>query len=174
MLGIRAFRVAVHAGNYWTNYFPAFSWCLGFGLSVTVAPLTTVVMDSVDQDRSGSAWGINNAVARVAGVLAIAVLGIIMVHAFGSRLEHRIEKLGLPDPAVREINRKSLDLAALESPAELNEPQKKAVREAVQESFVFGFRVVTLICLALAVMSAGMAGVMIRLPRPSEARTGHP
>jgi EmrB/QacA subfamily drug resistance transporter len=172
-LGFALFALPSMHGNYWTNYFPAFM-VLGFGLSVTVAPLTTVVMNSVDQDRSGSASGINNAVARVAGVLAIAVLGIIMVHAFGSRLEYSVGKLGLPDPAVREIQSKESRLAALESPAELNEPQKKAVREAVQESFVFGFRVVTLICSALAVISAAMASVMIRLPRPSEAGTGHP
>src|SRR5712671_6901744 len=84
-LGFVLFAVPSVGNNYWKAFFPAIV-VLGFGMAVTVAPLTTVVMNSVRQDRVGAASGINNAVARVAGVLAIAVLGIVMVKAFGSRL----------------------------------------------------------------------------------------
>ena len=63
---------------------------LGFGMAVTEAPLTTVVMNSVNKDQVGAVSGINNTVARIAGVLAIAVLGIVMVKAFGSRLNHSL------------------------------------------------------------------------------------
>src|SRR6266699_2389537 len=81
-------------GSYWRAFFPALA-VLGLGMAVTVAPLTTVVMNSVNHDHVGVASGINNAVARVAGVLAIAVLGIVMVSAFSSRLNAQLEEISL-------------------------------------------------------------------------------
>src|SRR6185369_6069565 len=101
-IGFTAFLLTAHQSSYWKAYFPAFL-VLGFGMSVTVAPLTTVVMSAVDQDRAGTASGINNAVARVAGVLAIAVLGIVMVHTFLPRLESRISKMQLSDQVVSAV-----------------------------------------------------------------------
>ena len=87
--GFVLFALLSAGGNYWKTFFPA-SLLLGLGLAVTVAPLTTVVMGSVDSDHTGAASGINNAVARLAGVLAIAVFGIMMVNTFagwpGSKL----------------------------------------------------------------------------------------
>jgi EmrB/QacA subfamily drug resistance transporter len=159
-VGFVLFALPGTESHYWRDFFPAFV-VLGFGLAVTVAPLTTVVMSSVDQDRAGSASGINNAVSRVAGVLAIAALGIIMVHAFGAKLEQNLASLRLPEPAMHEIKAKETRLAALDPPAELDEASKQAVRLAVQQSFLYGFRWVILICAALAVVSGGVAAVMV-------------
>src|SRR5207302_580784 len=91
-LGFVLFAVPSVGDSYWKTFFPAVV-VLGFGMAVTVAPLTTVVMNSVNQDRVGAASGINNSVARVAGVLAIAVLGIVMVKAFGSRLNRSLARV---------------------------------------------------------------------------------
>src|SRR6202040_1809729 len=115
-LGFVLFAVPSVGDNYWKAFFPAIV-VLGFGMAVTVAPLTTSVMNSVTEDRVGSASGINNAVARVAGVLAIAVFGIVMVKAFSLRLNHNLAYLSLPVGVLHEIQAEETKLAGLQVPS---------------------------------------------------------
>ncbi|HUJ95207.1 MAG TPA: MFS transporter [Terriglobales bacterium] len=143
-------------GSYWRTFLPAIV-VLGLGLAITVAPLTTVVMNSVDQNRMGTASGINNAVARVAGVLAIAVFGIVMVSAFSSRLNSSLAKLSLPPGALHHIQANEIKLAGLQPPVALDARTGSAIKASISEAFVFGFRVVMLICVALSVASAIVA-----------------
>ncbi len=148
-------------GDYWITFFPAIL-ILGFGMAIAVAPLTTAVMNSAGKDRVGTASGINNAVARVAGVLAIAVLGIVMAKAFGSRLDHSLDKLSLPHGILQEIRANEIKLAGLRAPPGLNPASKAAVNKSVGEAFVYGFRIVMVICAALSLGSATAASIMIR------------
>lgn len=141
---------------------------LGFGLAVTVAPLTTVVMDSVDRSRVGTASGINNAVARVASVLAIAVLGIVMVSAFTSRLERGLTGLGLPASTLRELRMQEIKLAGLQVPAGIDASTTAAIRRLVGGAFVFGFRIIMLICAGLSVASTMIVWFMIPKASPDE------
>lgn len=159
-VGLALFAVPGVGDSYWTTFFPAFV-VLGLGMSVSVAPLTTVVMSSVEQDRAGTASGINNAVARVAGVLAVAILGLTMVSMFGERLSSSITGLSLPAEVVRELKAGAVKLGDLKAPAGLDSGAAAGVRAAIQASFVFAFRVVMLICAGLAVVSAGVAWGMI-------------
>lgn len=158
--GFLLFAIPSFAQDYWTSFFPAMI-VLGLGMAVTVAPLTTVVMNSVGEGRVGTASGINNAVARLAGVLAIAVLGIVMVYAFRTRLNHALAHLALPSAIAREVQSNENQLAGLQAPVSLDSATRASVDRFIRESFVFGYRVVLLICAALSVASAAVAWITI-------------
>jgi len=110
--GFLLFAVPSVGASYWKSFFPAFL-VLGLGMAISVAPLTTVVMSSADQNRTGAASGINNAVARVASVLAVAILGIVMVRMFSFSLEHSLSRWVLPPGILQYFIRMRSRLPAL-------------------------------------------------------------
>jgi EmrB/QacA subfamily drug resistance transporter len=159
-VGFVLFAVIPAGSSYWTTFFPAFL-VLGLGMAVTVAPLTTVVMSSVRAEHVGAASGVNNAVARVAGVLAIAVFGIVMVKAFGSRLEKRLENLPLPQNIAHDLRSKEIELAGIEIPQGLDPDTVAATQRAISDAFRLGFRIVLFACAGLSVASAVVAASLI-------------
>lgn len=158
--GFTLFVIPSTGANYWSSLFPGFM-VLGLGMTISVAPLTTVVMNSVEQDRAGTASGINNAVARMAGVLAIAVLGVVMVAAFARSLLHSASMLHLDANVVRYLESNVTKLGNLQVSANLSPQTLSEVRRAITHAFVFGFRIIMLICAALAIASATIAWRMI-------------
>jgi EmrB/QacA subfamily drug resistance transporter len=148
-------------GSYWTTFFPAFV-VLGFGMTLSVAPLTTTVMTAVDRDRSGTASGINNAVARIAGLLAVAVFGIVMVNVFATRLDHRLESIGLPQSARDEVRSDRTKLAALVLPDNIAPEFRNEAQADVSDAFVFAFRIIALCCAALSIASTSVAALFIK------------
>jgi EmrB/QacA subfamily drug resistance transporter len=166
--GFLLFAVPSVGASYWTTFFPAFL-VLGFGMAVTVAPLTTVVMSSVEDERIGIASGINNAIARVAGVLAIAIFGIAIEKAFGHRLEMLLSRLRI-DPAALNIIRSNLvKLGGLDPPSNLDPAMAWQVRADIVQAFVFGFRYIMLVCALLAAASAWIAFRTIPRAAPGQA-----
>lgn len=147
-------------GSYWMTFFPAVV-VLGMGLAVSVAPLTTVVMESVDQDRAGTASGINNAVARVAGVLAIAVFGVVMVAAFSNQLTRHLAAVPIAPDVRAELQANQNKLAALQPPGGLAPASASATESAILASFVSSFRLVMWVCALLALASSATAWRMI-------------
>lgn len=148
-------------GNYWTTFFPAVV-VLGLGMAVSVAPLTTTVMNSVPERRAGIASGINNAVSRAAGLLAIAVFGIVMLQSFERALERRLTTMALEPNARAAILRQENKLAAIEIPPSIEPVARRLVRQAIDESFVNGFRLVMGLGAIFAVSSAASGWLFIQ------------
>ncbi len=159
-VGFALFALPGIGGNYWSTFFPAVV-VLGLGMAVSVAPLTTVVMGAMDQRHAALASGINNAVSRTAGLLAIAVFGILILHAFNSRLDHHLEALEIPTWAQEQVDVQRIKLAGAEVPAGLSSKMSAELERAIDDSFVAGFRLVMLLAAALALASAVTASLMI-------------
>src|SRR5213594_3245930 len=151
--GFALFMLPGVGGSYWTNFFPAIV-LLGLGMAISVAPLTTTVMNSVASNRAGIASGVNNAVARTAGLLAIAVLGIVMLHVFSGALDQRVAQSNLPTSVARSLQMQRTKLAAIAIPEDQDPATRQVTRRAIDESFVSGFRMVMAIGAALAAASA--------------------
>jgi len=164
--GFALFALPGIGAGYWSAWLPAVL-VLGFGMTVTVAPLTTTVMNTLDAGRAGLASGVNNAVSRAAGLLAIALLGIVMSQAFDRTLAQRLNELPLPAPLRAEVAAQRGKLAAIRLPDATPAGERRAVERAVAESFVAGFRRVMALSALLALASSLGAWLTIgRKPRP--------
>jgi EmrB/QacA subfamily drug resistance transporter len=149
-------------GSYWETFFPAVL-VLGLGMAVSVAPLTTVVMNSVDEGRTGSASGVNNAVSQVAGLLALAVFGLLFFRVFSPSLDMGLKRADVSAEVALHIGEQRAKLAAIETP----DPQG---RMAVDESFVASFRVVLWLAAGLAAAASLSAAVILRPEKSSRVR----
>ncbi len=151
-------------GSYWFTFFPAIV-VMSVGMAVTVAPLTTAVMGAVGEGNSGTASGINNALSRTAGLLSIAVMGIVILSIFGTNLTDQLTALHLPAGVQQTVeSQKSrltgINLAGL--------PRQQDLKQAIDQAFLAGFRVVFLICAGLALTGALMAGLLVE-KKPSSS-----
>jgi len=158
--GLALFAVPDVGNGYWVTFFPA-ALVLGFGMTLTVAPLTTTVMQAVDPNAVGVASGVNNAVSSVAGLLAIAGLGMVIAHTFNVEL-HRHLLAANVSPAIAEtVESQRAKLAAIEPPPSASPAMRASIQRAVAAAFVSGFRRVMLIAALLALASAAGAWLMI-------------
>jgi EmrB/QacA subfamily drug resistance transporter len=141
----------------------------GLGLSMTVAPLTTTVLDSVEERHVGVASGVNNAVARVAGLLAIAVLGAVISAQFSSALDEKLAGRPLPaeaSAAIDEAKEQPLS-GGVEGdvPSAVDDELDAAVTDSSESAFGLGM----LIAAGLMALGGAVALIGVRNPeRPLE------
>ncbi len=159
-IGFILFAVPGVGGSYWTTFFPAIL-VLGVGMAVTVAPLTTTVMGAVDSSHSGLASGINNAVSRTAGLLAIAALGIVVFAAFNSSLDSHLASISLSPQVRQAFDAQRIKLAGAEIPNGVSNDTRIVLKNTLNESYVAAFRLAMFICAGLAASSALIAFAMI-------------
>jgi hypothetical protein len=141
---------------------------LGIGLSILVPAITTVALNSVEGSRSGLASAINNAFSQTAGLLAIAVLGVLLFATFGASLNNRLSSLELSLDARQQQEEGKMNLGAVTPPEELKSTLSETVEQAIEEAFVAGYRVVMLIAAAMAAVSAISAALLIESNKPKQ------
>jgi EmrB/QacA subfamily drug resistance transporter len=156
------------ASDYWKSFFPGIV-TFGLGMGLTVAPLSTAVMGSVETHYSGTASGINNAVSRTAGALAIAIVGSIALFLFTGALRDRTASLNITEKARAALQAEAGELGGAAVPAEVGSENMAAAATAIKLAFVDVFRWVMIICAGLAWISAGMAAFLVE-PRLIEKR----
>ena len=141
-------------GSYWTTYLPALV-LLGLGMTISVAPLTTVVLTSVEDSRAGAASGINNAASQVAGLLALAVFAPVFFHVFAPQLSVQLERRQVAGEVRQYVEENRMKLAAIET----NDAQ---ARQAIDHAFVSAFRTIALIAAGLSLASAASAAATMK------------
>jgi EmrB/QacA subfamily drug resistance transporter len=164
-LGTALFAIPMPGEHYWSSVLPGMTvW--GFGMALSVAPLTTTVMRSAGDRYAGAASGINNATARIAGMLAVALLGAAAVGVFRVALDQRLERQQVPVSIRQALQPEAQKLTQARLPPGIDAATRQTLRRALDESFVYSFRVATLIAAATALLSALCAWLTIERAAP--------
>lgn len=161
--------------DYWTSFFPA-ALVVGFGLGIFVAPLTTAVMNAAPSDQTGTASGINNAISRTAGVLAVAILGAVALVSFRAGYVDELRALDLPAEITTALEDDAGNLAGIElddrdDDITLTAAEQDAVQTVIDDAFVDTFQILAFAAAGLAWISALIAFLMVE-PRPQARVTG--
>jgi EmrB/QacA subfamily drug resistance transporter len=153
-------------GQYWGSFFPAIV-VVGVGMGITVAPLSSTVMGALAGEFTGTASGVNNATARIAGVLAVAVLGAVALLLFQGAVARHTAGLDLPAAAQAALREQAANLGQATVPRQVPAGESAAVAESLRRSFVDTYRVIAGACAALAAAGALMGALLVeKHPRP--------
>ena len=150
--------------SYWTSFLPGLL-VLGLGMSITVSPLTTTVMNAVSDEYSGVASGINNALTRVANVFANAIFGALAVLLFTQALHQKLDTVPMQPEARQMVMAQAADLGNAHVPAGL--AGNTTIVSAYRSGFVLVYRQIMRVSACLAFTGALMGLLFVRRTRPS-------
>ena len=159
-VGYALFALLGGEGNYFYTFFPGM-FVLGLGLALGVAPLTTAVMNAVDIAFSGTGSGINHTMARVSGLVAIAILGIIMLFLFSSGMDNGMRLHDIPQEVQEAFKVEYIKLADADMPLGISPEIEQKLVNLVKLSYVKSFNILMYIAAGLCLLSALIAWVMV-------------
>jgi len=155
--------------NYLVEVLPALI-IFGLGLSMTVAPLTTTVLDAVEERHVGVASGVNNAVARVAQVLAIAVLGAVVSAQFSSSLDSKVADSSPSVEAQAAIDDAKDQPLSGGDVSQVPAAEATTLNADILDSSESAFHLGMLIATALMALGGAIALASVRNPEPDPER----
>jgi EmrB/QacA subfamily drug resistance transporter len=169
-VGLSLLAVPGSSGSYWTTFFVPMV-VMGLGMAIAVAPLTTTVMTSVDESEVGVASGVNNTIARVAALLAVAIGGLVALETFDGALAERLAAADLSPPVRSALAAESHNLGEVAVPSSASPSERRAIEEASARALVTSFRWTSVLAALLAAAAALVAALLIE-PVPSRAPAG--
>ncbi len=169
-LGIVLLMLGDQGTDYLTHFMPGLI-ATGIGMSLVIAPLTKSAL-SVETRYSGAASGVNNAIARTAGLLAVAVLGAVMLAAFVPRLADTLQASALSAEEQHEIMAQYDKLGGIIIPDDYGQAAQAAARNAIQTSFIYAFRWAMGVCAVLALLASVVSFFTIHKENESSIRSG--
>ncbi|HST32587.1 MAG TPA: MFS transporter [Solirubrobacteraceae bacterium] len=164
--GLLLFQMTGVKADYVSEVLPPLL-VFSLGLSMTVAPLTAAVLAGSEKE-AGIASGVNNAIARVAGLLGTAAVGAAIASSFASSMDSRLSGVALGGAARRAVTEAKRLPLGLPSPHGMPSPQAHAIRSAAEGASLYSFHLGMVIA-AVLVALGGIVGVAgIRNPRKEE------
>ncbi|WP_462253793.1 MFS transporter [Ekhidna sp.] len=148
------------ASEYWTTFFPPFI-IFAIGIAITVVPLTTAVMSSVDDSQSGIASGVNNSVTRISGTFINAILGAVVVLFFSNYVMESIEPLSLSNEIKSQILIEASNLGEAVASKEYSIELQASINDTFKQSFISVYKMVCITGAILAFLSAAIAYFMV-------------
>jgi len=159
-IGLASFALPGIGGPFWATVLVPMT-LTGLGMALTVAPLTTTVLTSVEPAAAGVASGVNNTAARVGTLLAVAVIGVVALALYRGALERRLTAAAVPADVARVLAAERRSFADTTLPASVDPAARPLLAQLVNDAFLDGFRGSVLLCAALVLAGAAVAAVSL-------------